>query len=159
MKKIFSLILVIMMMTFSLSAQNASNLSARFSGDQKLTFPVKVWGEVVNPGIYDVPIGYDFMAVLSIAGGPTSAAKLTNVKILRAHKVEGEEKMLIYVDLLRYIETGDETLVPEVRQGDTIMIPPKFGKDLIANFATFLALAQSLSLVVYYVVRIQDSSI
>ena len=155
MKKIIILILAIMMVTSIFAQEEQANLSAQF-GKDKYTFPVKVWGEVVAPGIYDVPIGYDLLSILSTAGGPINTAKLTNVKVIRGHRLTNDDPIVVYVDLDKYIETGDETLIPEIRKGDTIMVPPKFGKNFVSNFATLLAIAQSITIIAYYIDRVAE---
>ena len=157
MKKIVIISFVSLLFFSNIFAQEtSSSLAPRFSGDIELTIPVKIWGEVVRPGIYDVPIGYDLLGILSIAGGPLNSAKLTNVKVLRGHRLNKDEPIVVYVDLERYIETGDESLIPEIRKGDTIMVPPKFGKNFINNFATFLAVAQSITVIAFYIDRISE---
>ncbi|MCF7832815.1 MAG: hypothetical protein K9N05_04475, partial [Candidatus Marinimicrobia bacterium] len=62
--------------------------------------------------------------------------------------------IVVYVDLDKYIETADESLIPEIRKGDTIMVPPKFGKNFVTNFAALLAIAQSITIIAYYIDRV-----
>ncbi|MBW6457526.1 MAG: SLBB domain-containing protein [FCB group bacterium] len=156
MKRMISLTLVLLLLLSVSPAQEGSVVSApRFGGDQ-LTIPVKVWGEVVRPGIYEVPFEYDLLAVLSVAGGPENTAKLTNVKVLRATRINKDDPIVVYVDLQQYIETGNEELIPEIRMGDTIMVPPKFGKNFVRNFAAVLAIAQSIVIMAYYIDRVLE---
>lgn len=154
MKKTIVLSLAIIMSVLVYAQDQTANLSARFSGEAEYTIPIKVWGEVVNPGIYNVPIGYDLLGILSFAGGPINSAKLTNVKVIRGHRLTKDESIVVYVDLDKYIETGDESLIPEIRAGDTIMVPPKFGKNFVTNFAAILAIAQSITIIAYYIDRV-----
>ena len=65
--------------------------------------------------------------------------------------MDKDDPLVLYVDLEKYIETGDESLIPEIREGDTIMVPPKFGKDFVRNFAAILAIAQSITIMAYYI--------
>jgi hypothetical protein len=153
MKKVIILLLAITMIAAVFAQDQTASPSSKFSGEL-YAFPVKVWGEVVNPGIYDVPIGYDLLSILSLAGGPINSAKLTNVKVIRGHRLTHDEPIVVYVDLDKYIETGDESLIPEIRMGDTIMVPPKFGKNLVTNFAALLAIAQSITIIAFYIDRI-----
>ncbi len=151
------IVIVLMLAVSALFAQDGSSLSPRFSGGMELTIPVKVWGEVERPGIFDVPINYDMLGILSLAGGPkTRTAKLTNVKVIRGQRLREDEPLVIYVDLEKYIESGDDTLIPEIRKGDTIMIPPKFGKNFVNNFASLLAIAQSITIIAYYIDRVAE---
>ncbi len=48
----------------------------------EILMPVNVWGEVRNPGIHMVPWDSDLRDALSAAGGPTSSADLSSVKIV-----------------------------------------------------------------------------
>jgi SLBB domain-containing protein len=151
------IVVLIMVTAIILLAQDNANLSARFAGDAPSTIPVKVWGEVVRPGNYEVPLGYDLLGILSMAGGPINTAKLTNVKVIRGSRLNADEPIVVYVDLDKYIETGDESLIPKIRMGDTIMVPPKFGKNFVSNFAAILAIAQSITIIAYYIDRVAET--
>lgn len=48
----------------------------------EILMPVNVWGEVRNPGMHMVPWDSDLRDVLSAAGGPTSNANLSGIKII-----------------------------------------------------------------------------
>jgi protein involved in polysaccharide export with SLBB domain len=150
MKKFVIVMMVLLFAVFAFAQDKAT----RYSSNEKMTMGVKVWGEVVSPGIYQVPLEYDMLAILSYAGGPVNTAKLTNVKVIRGRKLEKDEPIVVYVDLDKYIETGDESIIPEIREGDTIMVPPKFGKNFVANFAALLAIAQSITIIAFYIDRI-----
>ena len=63
-----------------------------------------------------------FLDVLSAADGPNMKADLKNVRV--THRNGGNEKVS-KLDLALYFETGDENLLPEVKDGDTIFIPNK----------------------------------
>ncbi len=49
--------------------------------EELLEMAVAVWGEVKSPGNYRVPYNTNVVELLSIAGGPTSTAKLSAVRI------------------------------------------------------------------------------
>lgn len=151
MKKMVVLVIGILMIISAFAQDNRLSITPRMGSDKDIYMPVKVWGEVVEPGIFEVPLEYDLLAILSIAGGPVSSAKLSNVKIIRAQRLDKNDPIVLYVDLEKYIETGDESLIPEIREGDTIMVPPKFGKDFVRNFASILAIAQSITIMAYYI--------
>ncbi|MDD5582183.1 MAG: SLBB domain-containing protein [Candidatus Marinimicrobia bacterium] len=122
----------------------------------ELLYPVKIWGEVVRPGIYDVPLTSDIIGIISYAGGPTNMAKLTNVRLLRNERTEDGEKILIIVDIEKYIETGDKSLLPIIRPGDTIMIPPKFMKqvtDVLGPFSAILSVINVFAMTSWYLSR------
>lgn len=85
--------------------------------DEELLVPVSVWGEVRDPGYYDVPDGVNVSALISYAGGPTEYANLTRVRITRPGSGPSP-----FVDIRRYLETGDETAVPVLKPGDTVYV-------------------------------------
>ncbi len=48
----------------------------------EILMPVNVWGEVRNPGVYMIPWNSDLRDALSAAGGPTTTANLSSIKII-----------------------------------------------------------------------------
>lgn len=157
MKKVLIMVMVALSVMCVYGQTPTTGVGARFNDEEVLYIPVKVWGEVVNPGIYTVPLDYDLLGILSVAGGPVNTAKLTNVKVIRGYKLNDDDPIVVYVDLDKYIETGDESLIPEIREGDTIMVPPKFGKNFVSNFAALLAIAQSITIMAYYIDRVAET--
>lgn len=153
-KKLFISILLFVSISFGQNYSSGTGLSPGYDiNSNKLTFPVKIWGEVVRPGIYQIPLGWDMMSALSQAGGPTLDAKLTDVRVLRAKLGKGEKNVLIFVNVREYIETGDQSLLPEIRAGDTIMIPPKFGKrvgEFFNSLRGLMAIVQTAVMIEYY---------
>ena len=150
-------ILLFVSVCFGQNYSSGMSLSPGYDiNSNKLTFPVKIWGEVIRPGIYQIPLGWDMMSALSQAGGPTLNAKLTDVRVLRAKLGEGEKNVLIYVNVEKYIETGDQSLLPEIRSGDTIMISPKFGKkvgEFFNSLRGLMAIVQTAVMIEYYFTR------
>ena len=104
--------------------QASNNSSAYFysgtiSGSEQLKIYSYIWGQVLKPGLYIIPDDTDLLTLMSLAGGPTEDAKLSQVRIIRP-SAEGEK--VIFVDLEKYIDTGDETLIPLMKPGDTVII-------------------------------------
>ena len=93
--------------------------SGSLTGSEQLKIKTYIWGQVRNPGLYIVPDNTDLLTLISSAGGPTENAKLSKVRIVRA-SAEGEK--VIWVDLKKYIESGDEELIPVLQPGDTVLI-------------------------------------
>lgn len=48
----------------------------------EILMPVNVWGEVRSPGLYMIPWDSDLRDALSAAGGPSSTADLSEVRII-----------------------------------------------------------------------------
>ena len=129
MKKII-LFSMLMIFSFGLFAQaegtssgfNPASIylySGSLTGSEQLKIKTYIWGQVRNPGLYIVPDNTDLLTLISSAGGPTENAKLSKVRIVRA-SAEGEK--VIWVDLKKYIESGDEELIPVLQPGDTVLI-------------------------------------
>lgn len=99
-------------------------LSVAASGLERYTVPgvetdevlmsVHVWGEVRSPGTYLVPVESDLIAGISVAGGPTSVARLSDVRI-----VYGDSE--VKYDLEDFLEGRGEP-VPRLQPGATIYL-------------------------------------
>jgi protein involved in polysaccharide export with SLBB domain len=83
---------------------------------------IYVMGAVGKPGRYAFEESLSFLDIISAADGPTNAADLLNIRV--AHRGEGRDRVS-RVNLARYFETGDETLLPRVRPGDVIFVPDR----------------------------------
>jgi protein involved in polysaccharide export with SLBB domain len=77
---------------------------------------------VGNPGRYAFNDNLGFLDILGAANGPTGNADMRNIRI--SHR-NGEGAKVTKLDLGRYFETGDETLLPKVRVGDVIFVPDR----------------------------------
>jgi protein involved in polysaccharide export with SLBB domain len=81
---------------------------------------VVVTGLVRKPGRVVLPAPADLWQALHLAGGPLDAADLRRVMLLR-----GEER--IDVDLRAYLTGAAAAVLPQVRPGDTILVPARAG--------------------------------
>lgn len=130
MKKIITISLVLLAIS-NLFSQNFDNISgfnpqatqfsdkpAQYilgSGDILLV-NVNLWGHVQRPGIYSVPSAYTLIDLISSAGGPLNTARLNDVRIVR------KDQEVLKVDIEKFLKTGDNTLLPIIQPGDTIII-------------------------------------
>ena len=88
--------------------------------EDELLIPVNVWGFVQKPGQYMVPNNTDLISLLSFAGGPSENAKISNIRIIRNDQKLGN---IVYkVNVKKFIESGDERLIPMLKPGDTIIV-------------------------------------
>jgi polysaccharide export outer membrane protein len=79
---------------------------------------VYIWGEVRSPGVYNLTSSPDLVELISTAGGPTSSADLTRVKVVR-----GIERKVVWFDMKRSMGRGELFfLMP----GDVVMVPTSF---------------------------------
>jgi len=83
---------------------------------------IYVMGAVGKPGRYAFEDRLSFLDIISAADGPTNQADLLNIRV--AHRGEGRDRVS-RVNLARYFETGDESLLPRVRPGDVIFVPDR----------------------------------
>ncbi len=132
MQKIVILSLIIFL-TISLSGQIQPSIPAARTDASRyvlsaksdaLLMTVKVWGEVQKPGLYDVPIGTDLVELISSAGGPTSRAKLSKVKIIR-EATNGSKSTVSIINIKEYLDTGNAENIVEIKSNDTVVVPVK----------------------------------
>ena len=88
-------------------------------GVSKLKMNTYIWGQVTRPGLYLVPDDTDLLMLISLAGGPREDAKLSDIRIVRP---TAEREKIIIVNLKKYIQTGDEKLIPRLYPGDTVIV-------------------------------------
>lgn len=114
----------LMMLFFSgvlitLAAQDGFNFNAPANykiGRDEITMNVSLWGHVRKPGSYDIPIGFGLLELISNAGGPTSSANINDIKIVR------KNKEIIAVNIKKYIETGDQSIIQPLKPGDLVIV-------------------------------------
>lgn len=159
MKKIVIFVCLIVLVALSLSAQqmqqnyqSANNSSAymysgTITGAEQLKIYAYIWGQVRKPGLYIVPDDTDLLTILSLAGGPTETAKLSQVKIIRP--TAGKDKVFL-VNLKKYMETGNEKIIPVLKPGDTIIVSGTvfYGFTKITDFISKVAVILSVYLTV-----------
>lgn len=151
MKKVLIIVFLIGI-ALCLTAQNAytapSNISAYTfdgvrSGVEKLKINTHIWGQIYKPGFYAVPDDTDLLTLISLAGGPREDAKLTKIRIVRP-TAQGERVLI--VNLKKYMETGDESLIPVLQPGDTVIVSGTifYAAARVADFLSKAAIALSL---------------
>jgi hypothetical protein len=137
----------------------------------ELLIKVNIWGLIRRPGQYMVPKDTDLISLISFAGGPLDQAKMKKIKIIRSSApaatssgatigANANEVMLasrtggaapnapatparqvMEVNVKKYLDTGQQSLIPELQPGDTIVVPGGalqfFGKalDFVSKFA------------------------
>lgn len=102
------------------SGAEGSRAAQYFLGDRNAIYiTVNVWGKVNKPGQYNVPSGTNLLTLLSAAGGPGNYSRLDNVRVVR---LVNQREEILEVDVRRYLNTGDISLIPEIKPGDTIVV-------------------------------------
>ena len=155
MKRLLIIILSIVIFAGTCAAQDggisispgtsAYSYSGTMGDEEQLRIYTYIWGQVRKPGFYIVPDDTDLLALLSLAGGPTVETKLSKVRIVRAG-FEGQESEIIWVNVKKYLDTGEFDMIPVLKPGDTVVVSGTvfYGMervaDFLAKFATVLSI-------------------
>ncbi|MCK4339473.1 MAG: SLBB domain-containing protein [Candidatus Cloacimonetes bacterium] len=108
--------------TFSIPPSTSAYTYSGAMGDvEQLRIYTYIWGRVRKPGLYIVPDDTDLLALISLAGGPTDDAKLSKIRIVRPG-LNDEEREVIWINLKKYLNTGDRSNIPVLMPGDTIIV-------------------------------------
>lgn len=83
---------------------------------------IYIFGQVGQPGRYAFNNKLHILDILSAANGPNQNADIHNIKITHRNNFQSK---VSHLDLGLYFETGDETLLPIVKAGDTIFVPER----------------------------------
>ena len=81
---------------------------------------INIIGEVRNPGTYELAMRGGVLDVLTLAGGPTGAADLKRVTILRG---AGSSQEQLSIDLAKALTEGGFEKLPPLQTNDTIFLP------------------------------------
>ena len=76
-------VLILFLSIQGLAQQNSKTSEYLLGDEEKLEMVVAIWGEVRNPGEYRVSYNTNLIELISIAGGPSQNAKLSNVQLTR----------------------------------------------------------------------------
>ncbi|GAA4903093.1 SLBB domain-containing protein [Ferrimonas pelagia] len=83
---------------------------------------IYVFGQVGAPGRYAFTEQLGFLDILSAADGPNPNADLSAIRINHRNSASAQTQV---IDLALYFETGDETMLPVLKPGDSIYIPAR----------------------------------
>ncbi|KXF83520.1 SLBB domain-containing protein [Enterovibrio coralii] len=83
---------------------------------------IYVFGQVGAPGRYKFTDEMHFLDILSAADGPTANADLHNIRVTH---LDGKHARVSKLNLALFFETGDASIIPQVKTGDTIYVPEK----------------------------------
>lgn len=96
---------------------------------------IYVMGQVGAPGRYAFTDQLHFLDILAAANGPTTGADLRNIRVSHRNSAgggpaggSGTGSRVSKVNLARYFQTGDETVLPKVLPGDVIFVPDRAGE-------------------------------
>lgn len=86
------------------------------------TYPTRVTilGQVANPGVHVVLNTSTIQGAIIAAGGFSAGAQLSQIRLIRS---KGEKKINNIVNMENFYLTGDPSTLPELKDGDTIVVP------------------------------------
>lgn len=91
---------------------------------QGVQIDINLWGEVKKTGKMIVPYTTDIISLISLAGGPTSNAKLDEVRIIRYTMQDSTAvEKIIRINVEKFVETGEQSYFPILLRGDTVIVP------------------------------------
>lgn len=157
-KYIYYILLLIFIIPVSsgYTQQLGRNLGARYylGSDDELLIPINIWGYVQNPGQYMVPNNTDLISLLSYAGGPKESAKISKIRIIRRSTVNNKNETFI-IDVKKYLNTADETLIPLLKPDDTIIVKGSTFS-WIQKFFSFLASFAVFAQMLYFIALAEE---
>jgi len=104
--------------------------------------PVNIWGAVQKTGVHHIPMKTSLISLITLAGGPTSEAKLDEVVIRRQNK---EKEEVINVDVKEMVNNPLATS-PAIEANDLVFVAVK--KPFIdANVLTLVGILTSVAAV------------
>jgi len=92
------------------------------SVSQYISRSIAVVGEVRDPDVYGFHKIPDLWSVILTAGGPTAAAEMARVQVVRAAPEEDQAR-IVTVDLSRGLESTPLGSLPVLRPGDKVLVP------------------------------------
>ncbi|GAB2660075.1 sugar ABC transporter substrate-binding protein [Vibrio panuliri] len=92
----------------------AKQANAGDSGDSRTA--IKVFGEVNAPGSFSYKSGANLVDILMRAGGVTRYASVEQIRVISNNTPK-------LFNLKRYLDSGDENLLPPLSEGTTIFVP------------------------------------
>lgn len=97
---------------------------------QYLSRSVYVQGAIAKPGRYGFERIPTIVDVISQAGGAVPGADLSQVQVIRR---EGDQRRVINVDVASALRGGTAAPMPELKPGDTVIIPQGLGGATIST--------------------------
>ena len=110
---------------------------------------IYVLGAVKTPGVYQKEAAIDLVGALLLAGGPSTAADMRKVTIVRRGP---NSPRTIEVNVENFLQEGDEVSNPLLVAGDTITVtahgPRLLGMSTVRAVATIISAAAAAALLI-----------
>ncbi len=162
------LIRVALLMVFfagALRGTAAAQIDASFGGRQsqsstayyyiskagEITMTVNLWGNVKNPGRYEIPISTDLVELLSFAGGPSAKATIDAVRIYRTVRRDNLMRKVEFEVDLDEMQNLDEKAL-DLEPGDTVIV--EGGNMDFRDYALIISTVAAVTAAIASMVRI-----
>jgi len=127
-----------------------------YSDPQAVNIKVAVWGWVKYPGKYIIPEYSNVVDLLSYAGGPTDAAHLENLKLIRTNKDSTQTIIDIgSKDLMVKPVAGNLDKSPPLQPGDVLLVtgePRLYFRDDLSTVVTIVSAVVSIATLAYLII-------
>jgi hypothetical protein len=126
-----------------------------YSDPQSVNIKVAVWGWVRFPGKYVIPAYSTVNDLLSYAGGPTDAAHLENLRLMRMNADSSQTIINIkYTDLMMDLESKSLLKSPSLQPNDVLLAigePRNYFRDYFSMALSVVSVIVSVAtLIVVY---------
>ena len=113
--------------------------------DGKVYMNVSFWGAGGKSGTIQVYEGIDFASLMSAVGGPTEYANLKKIRLYR-EKPDENGQLVYFIDLTKFLNSGDRSNFPKIKPNDTIVIKKTLTGILVEDISTIQTLIAALTL-------------
>ena len=117
----------------------------------EITMTVNLWGNVKNPGRYEIPISTDLVELLSFAGGPSGRATLDAVRIVRTVRRDNLMRKVEFEINLDEMQKLDEKAL-DLEPGDTVII--EGGNMDFRDYALIISTVAAVTAAIASIVRV-----
>lgn len=128
-----------------------------YSDPQAVNIKVAIWGWVRFPGKYVIPAYSNVNDLLSYAGGPTDAAHLQDLKLIRTGKDSTQDIIDIrYQDLLVDNNITNFPRAPLLKPGDVLIVsgePRLYFNNYLSITLSVVSTLVSIATFVYLIVK------
>jgi hypothetical protein len=128
-----------------------------FSDPQAVNIKVAIWGWVKFPGKYIIPSYCTVNDLLSYAGGPTDAARLNNLRLMRMNPDSSQTIINIkYTDLMMDVESESLIKSPFLLPNDVLLAigePRYYFRDYFSMGLSVVSVIVSIATLIIVYIR------
>lgn len=128
-----------------------------YSDPQAVNIKVAIWGYVRFPGKYIIPAYSTVNDFLSYAGGPTDAARLENLRLMRMNEDSSQTIIDIkYSDLMMDVESKSLIKSPPLKPNDVLLVigePRYYFRDYFSMALSVVSVVVSVATLIIVYVR------